>query len=119
MGKKDFKDLYRRIKNQLGIVTCEISVFSDTFNPRYRYAGVIIYAVDGKFEWQNFGKWSIIDANERIALMKCPSIFRRQQRTEKLSVTMGEVFISSSNAQIIGQKNTTSRSDKEQYMTIY
>ncbi|CAF3019247.1 unnamed protein product [Rotaria socialis] len=54
MGKKNFKDLYRRVKGEHGNVTCEISVFSDNFNPLLRYAGVIIYSIDGKFEWENY-----------------------------------------------------------------
>ncbi|CAF1407248.1 unnamed protein product, partial [Rotaria sordida] len=53
MGKKNFKDLYRRIKREQGNVTCEISVFSDKFNPFFQYVGVIVYAIDGKFEWEN------------------------------------------------------------------
>ncbi|CAF4746656.1 unnamed protein product, partial [Rotaria socialis] len=56
MGKKNFKDLYRRVKGEHGNVTCEISVFSDNFNPLLRYAGVIIYSIDGKFEWENYGE---------------------------------------------------------------
>lgn len=56
MGKNNFKDLYRRVKSEQGTVTCEISIFSDKFNPLLRYAGVIIYAIDGKFEWENRGE---------------------------------------------------------------
>ncbi|CAF4443220.1 unnamed protein product [Rotaria socialis] len=53
MGKRNFKDIYRRMKREHVTVTCEISIFSDQFNPSRRYAGVIIYAIDGKFEWEN------------------------------------------------------------------
>ena len=56
MGKKDFRDLYRRIKREHGTVACEISAFSDNFNPLRRYTGVIIYAIDGKFNWVNHGE---------------------------------------------------------------
>ncbi|CAM4957875.1 unnamed protein product [Rotaria socialis] len=55
MGKRNFKDIYRRMKREHVTVTCEISIFSDQFNPSRRYAGVIIYAIDGKFEWENHG----------------------------------------------------------------
>ena len=56
MGKYHFKDLYRRIRREHGTVSCEVSVFSDNFNPLRNYAGVIIYAIDGKFEWENNGE---------------------------------------------------------------
>lgn len=56
MGKRNFRDLYQRMKWQHGSVSCEISIFSDKFNPSNNYAGVIIYAIDGKFDWENRGE---------------------------------------------------------------
>ncbi len=47
MGKKDFKKIYRSIKNDLGSVTCKTSYFCDNFKSNCNYAGVIIYAIDG------------------------------------------------------------------------
>ena len=54
-GKKDFKGLYKRIKSQIGKPTCKISYFSDDFNPNKNYAGMIVYAIDGKYQWLNEG----------------------------------------------------------------
>lgn len=57
MGKRNFKDLYRRVKWEHGVVDCEISVFSDKYDPLCNYAGVIIYAMNGKFDWVNHGEY--------------------------------------------------------------
>jgi len=52
-GRSDFSGLCRRIKDDLGgDLTCRISDDSDYFYSNRNYAGVIIYAVDGKFRWQ-------------------------------------------------------------------
>jgi len=53
MGKKDFRKLYRRIKSELGEISCKISYFSDDFDSNKNYAGIIVYAIDGKFRWVN------------------------------------------------------------------
>ncbi|CAF3471433.1 unnamed protein product [Rotaria socialis] len=53
MGKKNFKDLYRRIKSEFGSVSCKTSYFCDKFNASSNYAGAIIYSIDGKFKWEN------------------------------------------------------------------
>jgi hypothetical protein len=50
MGKENFKDLYRRIKSELGEITCKISAYSDSFDENKNYAGMIVYAIDGKFK---------------------------------------------------------------------
>ena len=65
MGKKNFKDLYRRIKREHQTVICEISAFSDKFNPLRKYAGVIIYGIDGKFEWENHGEHEVVYIQQR------------------------------------------------------
>ncbi|CAG8510573.1 1646_t:CDS:1, partial [Racocetra fulgida] len=55
MGKKNFKNLYKRIKSELGDITCKISYFSDNFDENKNYAGMIVYAVNGNFAWNNTG----------------------------------------------------------------
>jgi len=51
-GRSDFSGLCRRIKNDLGDnLICKISCDSDYFYSWKNYAGVIVYAVDGKFNW--------------------------------------------------------------------
>ena len=52
-GKKNFTSFYKNIKSKLGKITCKISYFSDNFDPNKNYAGMIIYAVDGQFQWLN------------------------------------------------------------------
>ena len=57
-GKSDFKGLCRRIKSNLTSVyekiTAKISCNSDPYKGEdHDYAGAIIYAIDGKFEWRN------------------------------------------------------------------
>ncbi len=64
MGKKNFKDLYKRIKREHGTITCKTSYFCDNFNATRDYAGAIIYAIDGKFTWKNHGKNEIFDSSE-------------------------------------------------------
>jgi hypothetical protein len=49
MGKKNFQGLYKKIKSELGDVTCKISNYSDNFDPNKNYAGMIVYAIDRKF----------------------------------------------------------------------
>ena len=50
-GRSDFSGLCRRIKNDIGDnLTCRISDDSDNFYSWKNYAGVIVYAVDGKFK---------------------------------------------------------------------
>ncbi len=53
MGKKDFKKLYSQIKSEFGEISCKISYFSDNFDSKKNYAGIIVYAIDGKFRWSN------------------------------------------------------------------
>ncbi|CAG8693525.1 hypothetical protein C2G38_2174731 [Gigaspora rosea] len=55
MGKENFKKLYKRIKYELGSITCKISGFSDEFDEDKDYAGMIVYAIDGEFAWENTG----------------------------------------------------------------
>jgi len=55
-GRSDFSGLCRRIKNDLDSnLTCRISDGSDNFYSWKNYAGVIVYAVDGRFRWQVSG----------------------------------------------------------------
>ena len=57
-GRSDFKSLYRKIKCDLmggSKPTCKISCCSDNFDSDKFYAGAIIYAVKGEFEWRNKG----------------------------------------------------------------
>jgi hypothetical protein len=56
MGKENFKELYRRIKTELNTITCKTSFYCDRFDPARNYAGVIVYAIDGKFQWKNYGE---------------------------------------------------------------
>ncbi|KAF0465764.1 hypothetical protein F8M41_026211 [Gigaspora margarita] len=55
MGKENFRKLYKRIKSELGDINCKISHFSDKFDESKSYAGMIVYAIDGKFTWKNTG----------------------------------------------------------------
>ncbi|KAF0381438.1 hypothetical protein F8M41_012073 [Gigaspora margarita] len=55
MGKEYFRKLYKRIKSELGDINCKISHFSDKFDESKSYAGMIVYAIDGKFTWKNTG----------------------------------------------------------------
>jgi hypothetical protein len=60
MGKRNFQEIYKQIEAEMlrnsSKVTGKISYYgSDKFNPKKNYAGMIIYAIDGKFEWQNSG----------------------------------------------------------------
>jgi hypothetical protein len=58
MGKENFQEFYEQIEEEMlsnyGEVTVKISHYSsDKFNPKKNYAGAIIYAIDGEFEWLN------------------------------------------------------------------
>jgi len=54
MGKVDFKQLCKQAQEEIkGSLTLKISAFSDTYDSTKNYAGMIIYAVDGKFTWVN------------------------------------------------------------------
>jgi len=51
MGKKDFKGICTKAQEEIGSLTIKISAFSDPYDVSKSYAGMIIYAVDGKFQW--------------------------------------------------------------------
>jgi len=54
MGKSDFKTLCKKAQEEIGSpLTLKVSAFSDTYDISKNYAGMIIYAVDGKFNWIN------------------------------------------------------------------
>jgi len=53
MGKKDFKKLYRAAVENNGADTCKSSYFCDDYDPKEDYAGLICYAINGKFNWTN------------------------------------------------------------------
>ena len=57
MGKQSFEVLYRQIRtemlNEFGKITGKISLYGDKFDPNKNYAGMIVYAIDGKFKWVN------------------------------------------------------------------
>jgi hypothetical protein len=53
MGKKDFQIFIQQAQAYNGgIVPMKISYFSDLFDPQKNFAGLIVYHVDGQFEWQ-------------------------------------------------------------------
>lgn len=54
-GRQNFKSLYRSVKSQLGRPSCKVSFFSDNFDSSKNYAGMIVYAVNGSFNWMNTG----------------------------------------------------------------
>jgi len=51
MGKKDFQAICRQAKLSNGSLTIKLSYFCDTYSSTASYAGIIVYAVDGKFQW--------------------------------------------------------------------
>jgi hypothetical protein len=54
MGKTDFKTLCKKARQDIGApLTLKISAFSDTYDSKKNYAGMMVYAVDGKFQWVN------------------------------------------------------------------
>lgn len=59
MGKQNFENFYRQIKSELlpkfGKITGKISLYGENFDPSKNYAGMILYAIDGEFEWKNTG----------------------------------------------------------------
>lgn len=52
-GKKNFNQLYKRIKSELKEITCKISAYSDEFEEGKNYAGMIVYSLDDQFKWRN------------------------------------------------------------------
>lgn len=69
MGKLDFKNLYQRIKRDLGDVTCKTSFYCDKFDPTRNYAGVIVYAIDGNYRWTNSGQLNMNELGEQCSLI--------------------------------------------------
>eukprot|EP00485_Elphidium_margaritaceum_P022571 CAMPEP_0202712930 /NCGR_PEP_ID=MMETSP1385-20130828/47574_1 /ASSEMBLY_ACC=CAM_ASM_000861 /TAXON_ID=933848 /ORGANISM="Elphidium margaritaceum" /LENGTH=182 /DNA_ID=CAMNT_0049373127 /DNA_START=145 /DNA_END=693 /DNA_ORIENTATION=- len=54
MGKKDFQQIYRDLKQEIGgDLTCKISYYSDNFEPNKDFGGVVIYKKNDKAKWKN------------------------------------------------------------------
>ena len=86
MGKQNFESFYKQIKSKMlsdfGKVTGKISLYGDKFEPGKNYAGVIIYAIDGNFTWQNAsGRASGQRGRSLYVIIQCTDNWPEEART--------------------------------------
>eukprot|EP01026_Neomeris_dumetosa_P031466 TRINITY_DN2494_c1_g1_i3.p2 TRINITY_DN2494_c1_g1~~TRINITY_DN2494_c1_g1_i3.p2 ORF type:complete len:122 (-),score=8.89 TRINITY_DN2494_c1_g1_i3:53-418(-) len=55
MGRANFGEIYNQAKKVNGTDSCKISILSDKYDPLKSYKGLIVYSINGQYNWTSQG----------------------------------------------------------------